>query len=61
MITCDLNCDMGEGVGNDAAIIPYITSANIACGYQAGDVAIMRETVLLAQKNSVAIGAHPPF
>ena len=52
---------MGEGIGNDAAIMPYITSANIACGYHAGDERIMRETVLLAKKHSVAIGAHPSF
>src|SRR3954471_2002242 len=61
MITCDLNCDMGEGAGNDAAIIPFITSANIACGYHAGDETTMRETVLLAKKHGVAIGAHPSF
>ncbi|MGI8636789.1 MAG: LamB/YcsF family protein, partial [Segetibacter sp.] len=54
MITCDLNCDMGEGIGNDAAIIPYITSANIACGYHAGDEATMRETVILAKNAGVA-------
>lgn len=61
MITCDLNCDLGEGIGNDAAIIPYITSANIACGYHAGDETTMRETVMLAKKSGVAIGAHPSF
>src|ERR1700712_2125112 len=61
MITCDLNCDMGEGIGNDATIIPYITSANIACGYHAGDETTMRETVLLAKEAGVAIGAHPSF
>lgn len=61
MITCDLNCDMGEGIGNDAAIIPYITSANIACGYHAGDEATMRDTVMLAKSAGVAIGAHPSF
>ena len=61
MKTCDLNCDMGEGIGNDAAIIPFITSANIACGYHAGDEKTMLETVLLAKKFGVAIGAHPSF
>lgn len=61
MITCDLNCDMGEGIGNDAAIIPYITSANIACGYHAGDETTMTETVMLAKNAGVAIGAHPSF
>lgn len=58
---CDLNCDMGEGIGNDAAIIPYITSANIACGYHVGDETTMRETIMLAKKSGVAIGAHPSF
>lgn len=61
MTTCDLNCDMGEGIGNDAAIIPYITSVNIACGYHAGDEATMTETVILAKNAGVAIGAHPSF
>jgi UPF0271 protein len=61
MITCDLNCDMGEGVGNDAAIMPFITSANIACGYHAGDEQTILETILLAKKSGVAIGAHPSF
>jgi UPF0271 protein len=57
----DLNCDMGEGIGNDAAIMPYISSANIACGYHAGDLATMRQTVELALQHDVAIGAHPSF
>src|SRR3954471_8594680 len=61
MITCDLNCDMGEGIGNDRAIMPFITSANIACGYHAGDENTMRETVLVAKEAGVAIGAHPSF
>lgn len=62
--TVDLNCDMGESfgayqVGNDEAIFPYITSANIACGFHAGDAAVMKKTVRLALKYNVAIGAHP--
>jgi UPF0271 protein len=61
MITCDLNCDMGEGIGNDKAIMPFITSANIACGYHAGDENTMRTTILLAKEADVAIGAHPSF
>lgn len=61
MTTCDLNCDMGEGMGNDEALMPYITSANIACGFHAGDETTMRETVMLAAKYDVAIGAHPSF
>jgi 5-oxoprolinase (ATP-hydrolysing) subunit A len=55
----DLNCDMGENVGNDEAIMPYITSANIACGFHAGDERTMRETVRLAKRYDVAVGAHP--
>ena len=57
----DLNCDLGEGAGHDAALMPLITSANIACGAHAGDVATMRATVALAQRHGVAIGAHPGF
>jgi UPF0271 protein len=57
----DINCDMGESIGNDAAIMPYITSANIACGYHAGDEETMRITIELAQKQGVNIGAHPSF
>lgn len=55
----DLNCDMGENIGNDADIMPFITSANIACGFHAGDAATMRETVRLAKRFGVAVGAHP--
>lgn len=57
----DLNCDMGEGSGNDAAIMPFISSANIACGYHAGNEATMQETVSLAMQHNVAIGAHPSY
>jgi UPF0271 protein len=57
----DLNCDMGEGIGNDAMIMPYITSANIACGYHAGNETTMRETIELCVEHGVAIGAHPGF
>lgn len=60
----DLNCDMGESygvyqMGNDEAIFPYITSANIACGFHAGDAAVMKRTVKMALGYNVAIGAHP--
>ena len=61
MTSIDLNCDMGEGCGSDAELMRYISSANIACGYHAGDVTTMRETVRLAIENDVAIGAHPGF
>jgi 5-oxoprolinase (ATP-hydrolysing) subunit A len=57
----DINCDMGEGMDNDALIMPYITSANIACGYHAGNEAIARQTIVLALKYHVKIGAHPSF
>lgn len=62
----DFNCDMGESfgmyeMGLDEKIIPYITSANIACGFHAGDPNWMNETVKLAEKNKVGIGAHPSF
>jgi UPF0271 protein len=55
----DLNCDMGEEIGNDELIMPYITSANIACGFHAGDEISMRATVRLAKRHGVAVGAHP--
>lgn len=60
-ICIDLNCDLGEGAGHDAELMPLITSANIACGAHAGDAATMRATVALAQKHGVAVGAHPGF
>ncbi len=60
----DLNCDLGESfgryaLGDDASIMPLITSANIACGFHAGDASTMQATVRLAKKHGVAIGAHP--
>lgn len=60
----DLNCDMGEGygrwtLGTDEEIMPLITSANIACGFHAGDPHVMRKTVALAIRHNVAVGAHP--
>ncbi len=61
MKSIDLNCDLGEGAGHDAALMPLITSANIACGGHAGDAATMRATVELAVSHHVAIGAHPGF
>jgi len=62
----DLNCDMGESfgqytIGNDEAMMSYITSANIACGLHAGDPLVMERTVHLAQEHGVGIGAHPGF
>lgn len=61
MKTIDINCDVGEGIGNDELIMPYISSANIACGYHAGDEKIMKQTVELCKKYSVAVGAHPSY
>lgn len=57
----DFNCDLGEGCGNDARIIPMISSASIACGGHAGDARSMRETVALCLESGVAVGAHPAF
>jgi UPF0271 protein len=59
-----INCDMGEGfglykMGDDAALMPLITAANVACGFHASDFNHMRSTVRLAKKNSVKVGAHP--
>lgn len=56
-----INCDMGEGAGNDELIMPYIDAANIACGYHAGDTATMWQTVQLAIQYKVAVGAHISF
>lgn len=57
----DLNCDMGEGMANDALLMPLISSANIACGYHAGDENLMQQTIELALAHQVKIGAHPSF
>ncbi len=64
MFCIDLNCDMGESygrytLGNDLAILDYVTSVNIACGFHAGDPGVMRATVMAAKEKGVAIGAHP--
>ena len=57
----DINCDLGEGMGNDEQIMPFINSCNIACGAHAGSLEVMRKTVLLAKNYNVKIGAHPSF
>ena len=57
----DFNSDLGEGAGTEMALMPLITSANIACGGHAGNENTMRTTVELAMKNKVAIGAHPGY
>ena len=65
-LTIDINCDMGESfgaytLGMDEMVIRHISSANIACGFHAGDPQVMRKTVQLALKHGVAVGAHPGF
>ena len=62
----DINCDLGESyghfkVGQDSKIMPHITSANVACGFHAGDPVTMAHTVELAKKFGVAVGAHPGY
>ncbi|NLI82183.1 MAG: LamB/YcsF family protein [Deltaproteobacteria bacterium] len=66
MAQVDLNCDMGESfgiykMGRDEDILPWITSANVACGFHAGDPMVMDRTVALAAANGVEVGAHPGF
>lgn len=61
-----INCDMGEAYsiyrcGDDEGIMPYITVANVACGFHASDPVVMRKTVALAKEHSVKVGAHPSF
>ena len=62
----DLNCDLGESFGNyhlglDREVLSYVTSANVACGWHAGDPLIMDETVVLCKDKGVALGAHPGY
>ena len=66
MFRVDLNSDLGESFGNyklgmDEEILKYVSSANVACGWHAGDPLVMEETVALAKKSGVAVGAHPGF
>jgi len=61
-----VNCDMGEGfgmwrLGDDAALMPHIALANVACGFHAGDPVVMRETVAAARRHGVRVGAHPSY
>ncbi|MEZ0451986.1 5-oxoprolinase subunit PxpA [Sphingobacterium thalpophilum] len=65
-LTVDLNCDLGESfgswvMGDDKAILPYVSSVNIACGFHAGDPATMMNTLALAKQHGVSVGAHPGF
>lgn len=57
----DLNCDMGEGMGNEQAIMPYISSISVACGGHTGDIDSMQKTIGLALQHNVATGAHPSY
>ena len=57
----DLNADLGEGCASDSALLQLVSSANIACGFHAGDAVLMQQCVREALKNGVAIGAHPSF
>jgi UPF0271 protein len=66
MLSIDLNCDMGESfgawsMGNDAALMDFVSSVNVACGFHAGDASVMRKTVETAIEKGVAVGAHPSF
>ena len=57
----DLNCDLGEGIGNEAALMPLISSCNLACGGHAGDQETIDQVVQLAKQHKVGVGAHPSF
>jgi 5-oxoprolinase (ATP-hydrolysing) subunit A len=66
MLSIDLNCDMGESfgawtMGNDVALMDYVSSVNIACGFHAGDASVIRKTVETAINKGIKIGAHPSF
>jgi len=65
-MTATLNCDMGESFGlwsfgDDEALMPLVSMANVACGFHAGDPGIMRQTVALAKQHGVRVGAHPSY
>jgi UPF0271 protein len=60
-VRIDLNADVGESIGDDEGVMPFVSSANIACGFHAGNPQVMRSTAQLAQGLGVAIGAHPSF
>lgn len=61
MINIDINCDVGEGIGNEAQLMPLISSCNIACGGHAGDKGTMMQIARLAKDHHVLIGAHPSY
>lgn len=57
----DINCDVGEGIGNEAGILPLVSSCNIACGGHTGDITSITTTAKLAKEHGVHIGAHPSY
>ena len=59
--TIDINCDVGEGIANEAELMPYLSSCSIACGAHAGNSDTIRKTIEIALKHNVKIGAHPSF
>ncbi len=61
MKTIDINCDLGEGIGNESVLMPLLSSCNIACGGHAGDLSTMSHVVELAKTYNVKVGAHPSF
>ena len=61
MAAIDLNADLGEGMSEDAELTAQVTSANVACGFHAGDVETMAVTVRRAREHRVAVGAHPSY
>jgi UPF0271 protein len=61
MVRIDLNADVGESIGDDEGVISSVSSANVACGFHAGNSTIMRTTVQLSKRHGVAVGAHPSF
>ncbi len=60
-IYIDINCDVGEGIGNEAQLFPHISSCNIACAGHAGDQETMLQVVQLAKENGIKVGAHPSY
>lgn len=60
-LSVDLNADLGEGAGHDDELLALVSSANIACGFHAGNAAMMRTSILTAKARGVAVGAHPSF
>ena len=60
-IYIDINCDLGEGIGNEKDLMTFISSCNIACGGHAGDMVLMRTVALLAHQDGVKVGAHPSY